>query len=86
MYCRLFITNLPIGPDALHVADLGLRTERGVADVLKSGSVLRDDRLDGLLQPQHGQQEVRRVEHRAELAVLVVDVHVVELRRSSKSD
>ena len=77
------MTNLPVGPQALDVADLGLGAERGVADVLEGGAVLGHDGLDRLLQPQHGQQEVRRVEHRAELAVLVVHVHVVELGKRS---
>ena len=48
-FIESWVTNLPICPDALDVANLGLRAQRGVADVLKGGSVLRDDRFDGLL-------------------------------------
>ena len=48
-FIESWVTNLPICPDALDVANLGLWAQRGVADVLKGGSVLRDDRFDGLL-------------------------------------
>lgn len=68
---QIFLVALPVGPDALCVAHRGLGREGGVADLLKGCSVGGHNGLDGLLEAKEGEEEMGRVENRAEFADFV---------------